>query len=110
MGTYSEDLFKQLPILPSGYLLENLQTIMSASFLRNYWNSFYVAVLFTLVTVGVASITGFAFVKYEFKGKNALHGFILLTMMIPGHLGLIAYVMEMKWFHLNNTHAPLILA
>lgn len=31
-------------------------------------------------------------------------------MMIPGHLGLIAYVMEMKWFHLNNTHAPLILA
>lgn len=70
MGTYySEDLFKQLPILPSGYLLENLQTIMSASFLRNYWNSFYVAVLFTLVTVGVASITGFAFAKYEFKGK-----------------------------------------
>ncbi|SFE53356.1 multiple sugar transport system permease protein/cellobiose transport system permease protein [Paenibacillus catalpae] len=111
MGTYySEDLFKKLPLLPSGYFVENMKTILSANILHNYWNSFYVAVLFTFVTVGVAAITGFAFGKYEFAGKKYLYGFILLTMMIPGQLGLIAYVMEMKWFHLNNTHAPLILA
>ncbi|WP_141502316.1 carbohydrate ABC transporter permease [Paenibacillus luteus] len=111
MGTYySEDLFRELPILPSNYLLENLKTIMSANFLLNYWNSFYVAVLFTVLSVGVAGLTGYAFAKFEFKGRNVLYGFILATMMIPGQLGLIAYVMEMKWFHLNNTHAPLILA
>jgi multiple sugar transport system permease protein/cellobiose transport system permease protein len=111
MGTYySEDLFKQLPILPSGYILENLKTILSADFLRNYWNSFYVAVLFTVVSVGISALTGFAFGKYEFRGRKVLFGFILITMMIPGQLGLIAYVMEMKWFHLNNTHMPLIIA
>lgn len=111
MGTYySEDLFKQLPILPSNYLLENFKTILSSNFLLNYWNSFYVAVLYTIVSVGISVVTGFAFGKYEFKGKSVLYGFILATMMIPGQLGLIAYVMEMKWFHLNNTHAPLIIA
>ncbi len=111
MGTYySEDLFRTLPILPSNYLLENLKTIMSANFLLNYWNSFYVAVMFTLLAVGVAGLTGYAFAKFDFKGRNVLYGFILATMMIPGQLGLIAYVMEMKWFGLNNTHAPLILA
>ncbi|NMO94980.1 carbohydrate ABC transporter permease [Paenibacillus lemnae] len=111
MGTYySEALFKKLPILPSGYLLDNLKTILSADFLRTYWNSFYVAVLFTFVSVLMSALTGFAFGKYEFKGKKWLYGFILLTMMIPGQLGLIAFVMEMKWFHLNNSHAPLIIA
>ncbi|WP_138751462.1 carbohydrate ABC transporter permease [Paenibacillus sinopodophylli] len=111
MGTYySEDLFKTLPILPSSYLLENLKTVVSPSFLLNYWNSFYVAVLFTAASVGVCAMTGFAFAKYEFRGKGFLYGFILLTMMIPGQLGLIAFVMEMKWFHLNNTHAPLIIS
>lgn len=111
MGTYySEDLFKKLPIVPSGYLTDNLKTVLSSDFLHNYWNSFYVAVLFTVVTVFLSALTGFGFGKYEFKGRKFLYGFILVTMMIPGQLGLIAFVMEMKWFHLNNTHMPLIIA
>ncbi|MNW39588.1 L-arabinose transport system permease protein AraQ [compost metagenome] len=111
MGTYySENLFKSLPLFPSNYLLNNFRTILSADFLLNYWNSFYVAVLYTLITVAISAITGFAFGKYEFRGRRVLYTFILATMMIPGQLGLIAYVMEMKWFHLNNTHVPLLIA
>jgi cellobiose transport system permease protein len=111
MGTYySEDLFKGLPLLPSGYLMENLKTVLSGKFLLNYWNSFYVAILFTVLSVGVSAVTGYAFGKFEFKGSKTLYAFILMTMMIPGQLGLIAYVIEMKWFHLNNSHWPLILS
>ncbi|ANY65336.1 ABC transporter permease [Paenibacillus sp. BIHB 4019] len=111
MGTYySEDLFKQLPLLPGSYFTQNLKTVLSGDFLLNYWNSFYVAVLFTAISVVMSSITGYAFGKFKFPGKRVLYLVILCTMMVPGQLGLIAFVMEMKFFHLNNTHIPLLLA
>jgi cellobiose transport system permease protein len=110
MGTYySEDLFKHVPLLPGTYLLGNLKTVLSGGFLISYWNSLYIAVVYTFITVLISAITGYAFAKFDFKGKNALYIFIVCTMMIPNQLGLIAYVMEMKMFHFNNTHMPLLI-
>ncbi|QYR23058.1 carbohydrate ABC transporter permease [Paenibacillus sp. sptzw28] len=111
MGTYySEDLFKQLPLLPSHYLAHNLNTVLQGDFMKYYGNSVYVAILFTAISVGISTITGYAFGKFDFPGRKVLYLIILATMMIPGQLGLIAYVMEMKWFHLGNTHMPLLIA
>ena len=32
------------------------------------------------------SMSGYAFAKYEFKGKNLIFGIIMITMMIPGQV------------------------
>jgi cellobiose transport system permease protein len=110
MGTYySEDLFKHVVLLPSTYLWHNLKTVVQGGFLVSYWNSLYIAVLYTFITVLICAITGYAFGKFDFKGKKAFYTFVICTMMIPNQLGLIAYVMEMKIFGFNNTHIPLLI-
>jgi len=110
MGTYvSEDLFKGVVMLPGDYLAENVRTILSSNFVRFYWNSFYISFVSTALCVLVSALTGFAFAKYRFRGKNFLYFFILATMMIPGQLGLVGYVIEMRQFGLSNSHLALII-
>ena len=110
MGTYySEDLFKGLALLPSNYLMQNLNTVLSSSFLSSYANSLYIAVACTLISSISSAMAGFAFSKYEFWGKSALFALVLAMLMIPSQLGMIAYIWEMKQLGLTDTHLPLIL-
>lgn len=60
---------------------------------RNLWNavpynqyfinSVFIATASTLLTLFFCSLGGFAFAKYEFKGKKVLFGILLASMMIP---------------------------
>ncbi|TBL80120.1 carbohydrate ABC transporter permease [Paenibacillus thalictri] len=110
MGTYvSEDLYTGLKLLPGHYFIENFKTVMSQNFLHFYGNSLLVSVVNTTLAVLVSALTGFAFAKYQFKGKKLLYYFVIATLMIPPQLGLIGFVVEMRWLGLVNTLYPLIL-
>ncbi len=110
ISTYeTNDVYKQLPILPGSYLLENFKTVMSTNFLVFFKNSFFVSAVSICITLLFSSIAGFAFAKYTFKGRNALFIIVLATMMLPPQLGLIAYIWEMRIIKLNQTLIPLIL-
>lgn len=109
MGTYySEDIFKGLPILPSDYLMENIQMVISKGYFRAYFNSITVSVASVILSVLISSLIGFALAKYKFKGKKAIFGFIMAIMMIPGQISLIGYMLEMRKIGLMNTLLPLI--
>lgn len=60
-------------------------------FWRNIWNSVYIAVMSTITTVFFCSLGGFGFAMYDFKGKNALFTFVLVSLMIPQLLNIIPY-------------------
>lgn len=110
MGTHENaDLFKGIVILPGRYLFKNIATIFEGGFLRYYANSLYIAVLSTVLSILVSAMAGFSFAKYDFKGKKKLFYFILSTMMVPGQLGLIAFIVEMRYMKWVNTHLPLII-
>jgi len=110
MGTYrNEELFTKIVYLPGTYLVENFKTVTESRFDLIYLNSIVVSVVSTVLAVFVSALAGFAFAKHEFKGKNKMFAFILLTMMIPGQLGLVAYVIEMRVLGLSGTLLPLIL-
>ena len=110
MGTYqNEDLFQKIVVLPGSYLLENLKTVAASRFDLVYLNSLIVSVASTLLSVFVSAFAGFAFAKHEFKHKNKIFSAVLLTMMIPGQLGLVAYVIEMRYLGASGTLLPLIL-
>jgi multiple sugar transport system permease protein/cellobiose transport system permease protein len=106
---YAEDLFKRVPLYPGKDLLKNLKTVFNAHFEVFYFNSLVVAVTSTLLSVTVSMLAGYSLSKYQFKGKNFLFGFILITMMIPSQLGLVAFVIEMRQLHWVNTLLPLII-
>ena len=110
MGThYSEDLFKGIVIIPGRNALENLMTVLKNNFFKFYWNSIYVAVITTCVSVFISSMTGYALAKHEFKFRKTAFYFIVMTMMIPHQLGLVAFVIQMRYMGLTNTHIPLFL-
>lgn len=110
MGTYqSNSLFRRIVLTPGDYVLTNFKTVMSSQFLLFYFNSLVVSIASTLLTVTVSALAGYAFAKHEFRHKNKLYAAILITMMIPTQLGLVAYIIEMRYLGLSGTLIPLIL-
>jgi multiple sugar transport system permease protein/cellobiose transport system permease protein len=110
MGTYkNEDLFTGLHLTPGTYILENIKTIIATDFPLYYRNSLIVAVGAATGALLLSSLTGYAFAKFKFKGKNILFFFILGSIMVPPQVGLVGFVTEMKWFRIVNTFVPLII-
>ncbi|NIX78365.1 carbohydrate ABC transporter permease [Microvirga terricola] len=66
--------------LATGNYTEPLQQF---NFLRYFQNSIFVTVMATIITLIVNSMAAFALSKYEFKGRTAVLGIILATLMVP---------------------------
>jgi cellobiose transport system permease protein len=111
MGThYNEDLYKGVHLLPGNFLQSNLETVMKLDYPRYYLNSVLVAVCNTFGGVLVSALGGYAFSKFNFKGKKAFFSFVVATLAIPMQLGLVGYVIEMRSIGWINTLLPLIFS
>lgn len=53
---------------------------------RLFFNTMYVGIVSTLLSLVITVLSAFAFARLEFKGKNILFAGLLATMMIPGEL------------------------
>ncbi len=74
-----------------------------------FMNTLYVGVVSTILSLVITVISAFAFARLEFKGKNALFGFLLATMMIPGELFTITNYQTVYSFGWMNTYTVLIV-
>jgi len=111
MGTYkNEHLAEAISMLPGGYFIENMKKILNGGFLKYYGNSLYITVMATGLCVIVSSLTGYGLAKFRFRLNKFLSAFIVMCMMIPSQLGIIGYVIEMRFMHLGNTREAVILA
>jgi alpha-1,4-digalacturonate transport system permease protein len=59
------------------------EPLQQFNFLRYFQNSIFVTVMATIITLIVNSMAAFALSKYEFKGRTAVLGIILATLMVP---------------------------
>lgn len=110
MGTYkSSELYLNIPLKPSDYLMENFRTVFDAPFLIYYWNSIYIAILHTLLVLTLSSMAGYALAKYRFRGRDLLYSIIIATLIIPPQLSTVGFVLEMRTLGFLNTHLPFIL-
>ena len=111
MGThYNEDLYKGIHLLPGKFLSENLATVMKLDYPRYYLNSISIALINTIGGVLVSALGGYAFSKFNFKGKKILFTFVVATLAIPMQLGLVGYVIEMRALGIINTILPLVFS
>lgn len=86
---------------------ENLN--QSVDILRVMFNSIFIATMFTIFSLFVTSTAGYAFAKFEFKGRDALFFMLLLALMIPYHVTLIPLFelfVKLDWL---NTYQAVIL-
>jgi multiple sugar transport system permease protein/cellobiose transport system permease protein len=92
-------------------LADNWRILTSNSyFFISYLNSTIVAVTHTILAILISALTGYTLAKFVFWGNRTIFIFILSTMMIPGYVGLVAFVWQMSRMGLMNTLYPLILA
>jgi arabinosaccharide transport system permease protein len=90
---FNADIFSYpLSFIPQDPTLENYQRLLSGSeipYIRQFANSLFVAVTQTILTLFVASLVGWGFAKYEFRGKRVLFLVLLATMTFPFQVTLV---------------------
>lgn len=78
-----------------GWVPRNLtfNNISVALRVLDYWKSLTTSILFigglSLIQTAITGLTGFAFVRYEFKFKKILYAIIIITFVVPIQLLLI---------------------
>ena len=98
-------------LLPGTHLLDNLRRMLELVDMRKALvNSFVVSGSVTISVVLTATLAGFAFAKLRFRGRGALLGTVIATMMVPTQLGIIPlYIMMAQWFGWADHLQALIL-
>ena len=79
------------------------------SFGRYLWNSVFITVVATLLTLLVNSMAAFALSKYQFRGKNAVFLLIIATLMIPPTIILVPVFLVINTVGLLNSLWGVIL-
>lgn len=90
--------------------LKNVNALTNqVPFHRNFFNSLMIAVLTTTGTIFFCTMGGYAFAKFDFKGKKGIMIFIMATMAIPPFLNIIPFFKMMIAFGWYQTWLPLIV-
>jgi multiple sugar transport system permease protein len=65
------------------------------------------AIIATIVTVGsvlLSAMSGYAFAKLRFRGRDRIFGLLLMALVIPPQVGMLPLFLMMKKLHLVNTY------
>jgi len=60
---------------------------------KSFWGSFWVSSVYAIAQTVVSAITGFAFARYRFRGKNFLFLLIIVSFVLPVPVMLIPRMM-----------------
>ncbi|CDF58806.1 carbohydrate ABC transporter permease [Thermobrachium celere] len=77
--------------------------------LRVFFNSLFIAVVYTILTVLLSSMAGYAFAKFNFKGKKIFFAIVLATIMIPNQVLLVPLFDMMNKFGWINTYKAVLI-
>jgi multiple sugar transport system permease protein len=97
--------------LPSTHLFENYGILQGKglNLWRGFFNSLFVAVASTVLTVYFGLLTAYGIVVYNFKGKYFFSSFIIILVLIPMQLSIVGFYQYMSTLGLTDNYASLIL-
>jgi len=98
--------------LPKEWTLENYISLVdfnSGLMVRTFFNSVYVSVSYTVLTLLVSSLAAYVFSKLKFRGSNIVFVIFLATMMIPREITMPAIYLMFSRVGLLNTYSIQIL-
>ncbi|MDA0266642.1 MAG: carbohydrate ABC transporter permease [Cyanobacteria bacterium] len=78
-------------------------------FLRAFANSTIVALAVTSLQILTSALAGYALARFQFRGRQAVLLVVLASLIIPFQLLVVPIFLVLKWGHLINTYAALIL-
>lgn len=96
-------------LFPEQWTLENFQNLFVNMNFGLYLKNTIIVVLWSFVGLFLNAMAGYAFAKFEFKGRNQLFFMVLATMMIPGQVTMIPVYLILNQMQLTNTMAGIVL-
>ena len=85
------------------------EAFTEASLGKLFLNTAYVGIVSTILSLVITVLSAFAFARLDFKGKDAMFGALMATMMIPGELFTITNYATINSFGWMNTFTVLIV-
>ena len=106
---------KEIVAIPPTWWPQNFVTIgyqqifTKLPIARNFLNSLIVCSVTTVTACFTASLAGFVFAKYQFKGRELFFYCLIATMMVPIAVVVLPLYGLFTRLHLQNTYIALIL-
>ncbi|MDV4151859.1 carbohydrate ABC transporter permease [Clostridium sp. AL.422] len=99
-------------ILPAKWVVENYIDVLSDTtvtpIIKWFSNSLFVSISHTILAIIISSMSAYAYSRLNFKGKNTIFSFLLMTMMFPSIVNLIPLYKIMDSLNWVNTVWALI--
>jgi len=106
----SAEIFGPPTFLPKSWAFSNYQEIFTVQpFARHYVNTLLVAIVGTLGNVFVSAMSGYAFARMRFPGRNVAFLLLLTALMMPIEVTIIPLFFQMRSFGALDTLIPLML-
>jgi multiple sugar transport system permease protein len=80
-----------------------------APWARFFFNSLFVSIVVTVVSLFFNSLAGFGFAKYSFPGRNLLFVYLLGTLMIPIYATMVPIFIMLKYMGWLDSYQGLIV-
>lgn len=108
------EVLRTLPIrwIPEHPTLNSFRRVLEVPtfhFSRAVFNSFYLSIVSTAISVLSAAMAAFIFAKVRFKGRDKLFLLFLASMMIPGSVTMIPNYIVLQKLHLLDTFTGFLL-
>jgi raffinose/stachyose/melibiose transport system permease protein len=96
--------------LPKEWITTNYTDVLgSGSFWLQLWNSTFIAVVTTVITVAFAALAGFVFARFAFRGREALFTLFTAGLMFPFAVAILPIFVLLRTFGLLDNPLGVIL-
>lgn len=101
LKTQAEIASPVFKLLPENWLFSNYTEAMKSSdWDIFFYNTFFVTIVATVISLVINSLAGYAFARLNFKGRDILFMLALAGMMIPQQVTMLPNFVAMKYFPL----------
>lgn len=107
----NKEILTERPRLIFGLNLINNYKNLNEKFdvVKILFNSIFITITYTVFSLLLHSMAGYALAKFEFKGKNLIFSIILITLMIPLQVLLIPLFKMMNSIGWQNSYQAVIV-
>jgi lactose/L-arabinose transport system permease protein len=100
-----------VPLLPKGSWGDNWAALQSQTpFIRPLINSIITSTLFTVASLVLTSMAGYAFARFQFFGRDILFTVVIATLTVPFLVVIIPqFILVARDLHLSNTWIAVIV-
>ncbi len=104
------DIFGKPSFFPKAWRFVNYVDIFKVQpFGKHFLNTIIVAGFGTIGNILLSSLSGYAFARLNFKGRNFFFILLLMALMMPIEVIIIPLYTQMSTMHLTDSFFPLIL-